>query len=144
MSSPRSVPAPTDRCAWFHRFTSSWPILTSDVLAGGSHKSTRMRPARHAITSTAMFARRAARVSIPINNPHCFIQRFSPTGFILNASTSNGSSNRSALAFRLKPIRSVQSQAKSDLPNRQIPSALILLFSITVRVPVIQNERWIH
>ena len=78
-----------DYLAWFHRFISSWLILTSDVLAAGSRKSTRMRPAPHAITSTAMFARRASRVTIPINNRHCFTQRFSPTGFILNASDSN-------------------------------------------------------
>jgi len=40
--------------------------------------------------------------------------------------------------------RSVQSQAKSDLLNRQISSALILLFSITVRAPVIHNGRWMQ
>src|SRR5207247_656858 len=96
---PRKL-EPTHRCAWFHRFTASWPILTSDVLAGGSHKSTRMRPARHAITSTAMFARLPAMVTIPIDNRHCFTQRFSPTGFILNASgLSLLSPDRSALAF---------------------------------------------
>ena len=27
--------------------------------------------------------------TIPIDNRHCFTQRFSPTGFILNASDSN-------------------------------------------------------
>jgi len=33
-----------------------------------------------------MFARRAALVPVPIGDRHCFTQRFSPTGFILNAS----------------------------------------------------------
>jgi hypothetical protein len=32
-----------------------------------------------------MFARLAALVAIPIDDRHCFAQRFSPTGFILNA-----------------------------------------------------------
>jgi len=35
-----------------------------------------------------MFGRRAAFVPIPIGDRHCFTQRFSPTGFILNASKS--------------------------------------------------------
>jgi hypothetical protein len=47
-----------------------------------------MQPARHAITNTAMFAQHAAMVTIPIHNRRCFTQRFSPTGFILNASES--------------------------------------------------------
>jgi hypothetical protein len=29
-------------------------------------------------------------LTIPIDKRHCFAQRFSPTGFILNASDSNG------------------------------------------------------
>jgi hypothetical protein len=70
-------------------FYLSWPVLNSDVLASGSHGSTRMRPARHTITRTAMFARRAAMVTIPIGNRRCFTQRFTPTGFILNASDSH-------------------------------------------------------
>ena len=45
-----------------------------------------MPPARYPITTTAMFARRAALVPVPIGDRHCFTQRFSPTGFILNAS----------------------------------------------------------
>jgi hypothetical protein len=44
-----------------------------------------MRPARLTITSATMFARLAALVAIPIDDRHCFAQRFSPTGFILNA-----------------------------------------------------------
>jgi hypothetical protein len=37
----------------------------------------------------AMFAQLDVLVTIPIDHCHCFIQRFSPTGFILNASDSN-------------------------------------------------------
>jgi hypothetical protein len=49
-----------------------------------------MQPARLTITSATMFARIAAIVAIPIDDRHCFTHRFSPTGFILNASDSNG------------------------------------------------------
>jgi hypothetical protein len=48
-----------------------------------------MQPARYTITATAIFVRLAALVPIPIDNRRCFTQRFSPTGFILNASESN-------------------------------------------------------
>src|SRR4030095_14964907 len=48
-----------------------------------------MRPPRYTIPTTAMFGRRAAFVPIPIGDRHCLTQRFSPTGFILNASKSN-------------------------------------------------------
>ena len=38
--------------------------------------------------SGAMPALAAILLTIPIDNRRCFIQRFSPTGFILNASKS--------------------------------------------------------
>ena len=37
----------------------------------------------------AMFAQLDVLVTIPIDDRHCFTHRFSPTGFILNASDSN-------------------------------------------------------
>ena len=60
-------------------------------------------------------------VTIPIGDRHCFSQRFSPMGFILNAPDSTAITNRSALAFRLKPIRSVQSYGKAELVNLSTP-----------------------
>ena len=89
MSFPRSVTAPTYRCAWLDRFTFSPPTLTSNVLASCVRWSIRMQPARLTITSATMFARIAALVAIPIDDRHCFTYRFSPTGFILNASDFN-------------------------------------------------------
>ena len=59
-----------------------------------------------AVTSTLANLSR----TIPIDKSHCFTQRFSPTGFILKCVRFQLlSPNRSRLAFRLKPIRSVQS-----------------------------------
>ena len=40
-------------------------------------------------TSNAMFAQINVLATIPIDNRYCFTQRFSPTGFILNALDSN-------------------------------------------------------
>ena len=81
--------------------------------------------------------------TIPIDNRHCFTQRFSPTGFILNASDLQLlSPNRSALAFRLKPIRSVQSQAENlvfPLDEYLSPSVVNFTFSLTT-VRVIHNR----
>jgi hypothetical protein len=57
-----------------------------------------------------MLVRLPARVTIPIDNRPCFSHRFSPKGFNLNASEiSLPLPDPSALAFRLKPILTVQS-----------------------------------
>jgi hypothetical protein len=48
----------------------------------------------------------------PHSQPSLLHPRFSPPGFILNASDSNCHRHRSRLAFRLQPIRSVQSWPK--------------------------------
>ena len=135
MSSPRSVIVPQHRCAWFHRFTSSWPTLTPVARASYTPSETQFTPGRLTTHCAAMLVQVRLLVTIPIDNRRCFSHRFSPTGFILNASDSNLlSPNRSRLAFRLKPIRSVQSQAKNlvfpldeDLSPSVVNSYLSLL-----------------
>ena len=87
MSSRRSVPEPMHQCAVAHHFTSSQPTFSRVALVGCGQSSTQIPPGRLMTTSAAMCAQ-VVLVTIPIGNRCCFTQRFSPTGFILNAPDS--------------------------------------------------------
>ena len=87
MSSRRSVPEPMHQCAVAHHFTSSQPTFSRVALVGCGQSSTQIPPGRLMTTSAAMCAQ-VVLVTIPIGNRCCLTQRFSPTGFILNAPDS--------------------------------------------------------
>jgi hypothetical protein len=100
MSSRRSVPEPVHPCAVFHQFTSFQPNFSCVASVGCSQSSAQMPPGRLMITAAALFAQVHLLVTIPIDNRLCFTQRFSPTGFILNAPDSNCS--RPILSARIQ------------------------------------------
>ncbi len=83
------MPEPTHTFALFHQFTSSLLALYSASLAGCSQSMPQVLPGHLMIYCAAMSALADVLVTIPIDNHHCFTQRFSPTGFILNALDSN-------------------------------------------------------
>ena len=83
------MPEPTHTFALFHQFTSSLLALYSASLGGCSQSMPQVLPGHLMIYCAAMFAQLDVLVTIPIDYHRCFTQRFSPTGFILNASHSN-------------------------------------------------------
>src|SRR5512134_231165 len=89
MSSRPSVPEPVRRCAAFHQFTCSQPTCSCVAPVGCSQSLAQMPYGRLMTTSAPMFAQLHVLDTIPIDNRYGFTQRFSPTGFILNASDSN-------------------------------------------------------
>jgi hypothetical protein len=85
----RSVPEPTHRFDLFHYVASCWPILYG-VSPPGRNQSLRQRRPGIFITNRAVTSALANLPrTIPIDKRHCFTQRFSPTGFNLNALDSN-------------------------------------------------------
>jgi hypothetical protein len=109
MSSPSSVPEPMHQCALVHHLTSSQPTFSGVTSIGCNQSSAQIPPGRLMTTSAAMSAQINVLVTIPIDNRRCFTQRFSPTGFILNAPDSNCSRPIARLAFKIKPVQSIQS-----------------------------------
>ena len=102
-----SVPEPAHRFALFYHFTPFCPVLDCASLHGRDQSLPQRLPGLVKTNCAAMFAQLDVLVTIPIDKRHCFTHRFSPTGFILNASDSNCCPQSLSLAFRLKPIRSV-------------------------------------
>ncbi len=69
--------------------TSCWPILYCGSPPGRNHSLRQRWPGIVITNRAAKSALTNLLLTIPIDTPHCFTQRFSPTGFILNASDSN-------------------------------------------------------
>ena len=90
---PCACPAPLPRAHASVRLVSSFHLFLAHshfgVSLAGDPQVNLMRPGSLHDHHPAMSARRSPLVTIPIDNRHCFTQRFSPTGFILNASDSN-------------------------------------------------------
>jgi hypothetical protein len=89
MSFRRSVPEPVRQCAAFHQFMCSQPTFSCVASIGCIQSSAQISPGRLMTISDALFAQVHVLDTIPIDNRYSFIQRFSPTGFILNAPDSN-------------------------------------------------------
>jgi hypothetical protein len=83
------VPEPAHTFDLFYQFTSSLLALYSASLCGCSQSMPPVLPGHLMIYCAALFAQLDVLVTIPIDYRRCFTQRFSPTGFILNASHSN-------------------------------------------------------
>src|SRR5215475_8596295 len=96
---------PTGRSTVSHLFTSSQPTVSSVVSVGCTLSSPQILPAPLMTNSPIMFAQLHVLVTIHIDHRRYFTQRFSPTGFILNApQLSFQLSQRLVLAFRIKPV----------------------------------------
>ena len=112
MCLPPSVPEPAHRFALFYHFTPFCPALDCALLHRCDQSLPQRLPGLVKTHCTARFAQLDVLVTIPIDDRHGFTQRFSPTGFILNALDSTDVTQSFWLAFRLKPIRSVQSYSQ--------------------------------
>ena len=105
------MPEPTHPCDLFYYFTSCYGVSLP-----GCSQSLHQRLSGVLISNRAViFILPNLILTIPIDNRHCFTHRFSPTGFILNALDSTAVTQSFRLAFRLKPIRSIQSYAEFGL-----------------------------
>src|SRR5262249_3237994 len=86
---PSSVSEPAHRFARFYHFTPFCPALDCASLHGCDQSLPQRLPGLVKTHRAAMFAQLDVPLTIPIDDRHCFTHRFSPTGFILNASDSN-------------------------------------------------------
>jgi hypothetical protein len=117
---PCSVSESTHRFDRFHYFTSCWPTLSS-VWPLRSNQSFASKTARSSATN---YAGRSALdnllSTIPIDNRRCFTQRFSPTGFILNASHCNCCYPIASARIQVKtyPFSSILRRNWSSSPRR--------------------------
>ena len=89
MCLPSSAPKPALRFALFYHFTPFCPALDCASLHGHNQSLPQRLPGLAKTQCAAMFAQLDVLVTIPIDKRRCFTHRFSPTGFILNASDPN-------------------------------------------------------
>jgi hypothetical protein len=104
-----SAPKPALRFALFYHFTPFCPALDCASLHHRDQSLPQRLPGLVKTHCAAMFAQLDVLVTIPIDHCHCFTHRFSPTGFILNASDSNCSLPIALARIQVKtyPISSI-------------------------------------